>query len=198
VFPFAGWCRPSPPLCLLRRSGRTRPCPRGGACRERHGWQGARWRRLSHHAAQPWPRGRSRRRRRSQLQQPPRQRFHQRLPPPLAIERQWWKSLTTTPLPPGWGQWENWPAPAPEPATGVLVMREDGCVMPQHQTQGVEPSSSRAGPPAPNGTVARPKQEREHASVPQARRLAQQRAERGAAYPRGSCVADLLGTRFFC
>jgi hypothetical protein len=25
-------------------------------------------------------------------------------------------------LPPGWGQWENWPAPAPEPATGVLVM----------------------------------------------------------------------------
>jgi hypothetical protein len=23
---------------------------------------------------------------------------------------------------PGWGQWENWPAPAPEPALGVLVM----------------------------------------------------------------------------
>jgi hypothetical protein len=33
--------------------------------------------------------------------------------------------------PPGWGQWENWPAPAPEPAAGVLVMREDGCVMPR-------------------------------------------------------------------
>jgi hypothetical protein len=28
--------------------------------------------------------------------------------------------------PPGWGQWENWPMPAPEPAAGVLVMREDG------------------------------------------------------------------------
>jgi hypothetical protein len=26
---------------------------------------------------------------------------------------------------PGWGQWENWPALAPEPAAGVLVMRED-------------------------------------------------------------------------
>jgi hypothetical protein len=25
--------------------------------------------------------------------------------------------------PSGWGQWENWPAPAPEPAAGVLVMR---------------------------------------------------------------------------
>jgi hypothetical protein len=28
--------------------------------------------------------------------------------------------------PPGWGQWENWPAPVPEPAAGILVMREDG------------------------------------------------------------------------
>jgi hypothetical protein len=26
---------------------------------------------------------------------------------------------------PGWGQWENMPAPAPEPPVGVLVMRED-------------------------------------------------------------------------
>jgi hypothetical protein len=25
--------------------------------------------------------------------------------------------------PPGWGQLENWPAPAPKPAAGVLVMR---------------------------------------------------------------------------
>jgi hypothetical protein len=24
--------------------------------------------------------------------------------------------------PPGWGQWENWPVPAPEPAARVLVM----------------------------------------------------------------------------
>jgi hypothetical protein len=34
--------------------------------------------------------------------------------------------------PPGWGQWENWSAPAPESAAGVLVMREDGCVIPRH------------------------------------------------------------------
>jgi hypothetical protein len=33
--------------------------------------------------------------------------------------------------PPGWGQWENWPAPAPEPAAGVLVVREDGRVVPR-------------------------------------------------------------------
>jgi hypothetical protein len=44
-------------------------------------------------------------------------------------------------------------------------MREDGCVMPQHQMHGVEPSLSRAAPPALNGTVARPEQEREHASA---------------------------------
>jgi hypothetical protein len=66
----------------------------------------------------------------------------------------------------GWGQWENWPAPAPEPAAGVLVMREDGCVMSWHPTHGAEPSSSRAALPAPDGTVARPEQEQELASVP--------------------------------
>jgi hypothetical protein len=49
--------------------------------------------------------------------------------------------------PPGWGQWENWPAPAPEPAAGVLVMREDGCVMPRHPTHGAEASSSRTPRP---------------------------------------------------
>jgi hypothetical protein len=31
--------------------------------------------------------------------------------------------------PPGWGQWEGLPAPAPEPPVGALVMREDGRVM---------------------------------------------------------------------
>jgi hypothetical protein len=31
--------------------------------------------------------------------------------------------------PPGWGQWVNLPAPAPEPPVGVLVMRKDDCVM---------------------------------------------------------------------
>jgi hypothetical protein len=58
--------------------------------------------------------------------------------------------------PPGWGQWENWPAPAPKPAAGVLVMREDGCVMPRHSTHDAEASSSRAALPASDGTVARP------------------------------------------
>jgi hypothetical protein len=70
--------------------------------------------------------------------------------------------------PPGWGQWGNWPAPAPEPVTGVLVMREDGCVMLRHPTHGVEASSSRATLPAPDGTTTRPEQERERASAPSA------------------------------
>jgi hypothetical protein len=68
--------------------------------------------------------------------------------------------------PPGWGQWENWPVPAPEPAARVLVMQEDGCVMPRRPTHSTEASSSRAGLPAPDATVARLKQEREHASAP--------------------------------
>jgi hypothetical protein len=55
--------------------------------------------------------------------------------------------------PPGWGQWESWPAPAPEPATGVLVMREDDCVMPRRPTHGTEALSSRAGLPTSNTTM---------------------------------------------
>jgi hypothetical protein len=31
---------------------------------------------------------------------------------------------------PGWSQWGNWPTPTPEPTAGVLVMQEDGRVMP--------------------------------------------------------------------
>jgi hypothetical protein len=46
-------------------------------------------------------------------------------------------------LPPGWGQWEDWPAPAPEPVVGVLVVREDGRVVPRQPTHGAEASSSR-------------------------------------------------------
>jgi hypothetical protein len=69
-------------------------------------------------------------------------------------------------VPPGWGQWEDWPAPAPEPAAGVLVMREDCCVMPRRPTHGVEVSSSRAPLPAPDAIVARPEQERGHAGAP--------------------------------
>jgi hypothetical protein len=57
-------------------------------------------------------------------------------------------------LPPGWGQWESWPVPALEPAAGVLVMREDGCVMSRQPTHGADASSSRASLPASNTTVA--------------------------------------------
>jgi hypothetical protein len=57
---------------------------------------------------------------------------------------------------PGWGQWENWPAPAPMPAAGVLVMREDGCVMLRQQTHDAEASSSRASLPAPDVNIVRP------------------------------------------
>jgi hypothetical protein len=37
-------------------------------------------------------------------------------------------------LPPGWDQWGSLPAPAPETPVGVLVMRDDGCVMSGHPT----------------------------------------------------------------
>jgi hypothetical protein len=70
--------------------------------------------------------------------------------------------------PPGWGQWGNWPTPAPQPATRVLVMREDGCVMPRNPTHGAEASSSHAALPAPVGIATHPEQEREHASAPPA------------------------------
>jgi hypothetical protein len=62
VSSFAGWHRPSLLLHLLRCSGRTRPCRRGGARRERHGRRGARRRWVSHRAERLWPRGRSRKR----------------------------------------------------------------------------------------------------------------------------------------
>jgi hypothetical protein len=47
--------------------------------------------------------------------------------------------------PPGWGQWESLPAPAPEPPVGVLVMREDDRVMSGHPTHSAE--SRRPTPP---------------------------------------------------
>jgi hypothetical protein len=70
--------------------------------------------------------------------------------------------------PPGWGQWEDWPASAPEPAAGVLVMREDGCVMPRRLTHDAEASSSRATLPAPDAVIVRPEQEWGHAGAPPA------------------------------
>jgi hypothetical protein len=55
--------------------------------------------------------------------------------------------------PPGWGQWESWPAPAPEAAAGVLVVREDDRVVPRRLAHSAEASSSRADLPVPNTTM---------------------------------------------
>jgi hypothetical protein len=60
----------------------------------------------------------------------------------------------------------NGPAPAPEPAAGVLVMREDGCVMPRRPAHGAEASSSHAVLPAPDVVVVRLEQERDYAGAP--------------------------------
>jgi hypothetical protein len=67
--------------------------------------------------------------------------------------------------PPGWDQWGNLPTPAPEPLTGVLVMRHDGGVVSGRPADGAEASSSRAVLPALDGAAARPEQEREHADA---------------------------------
>jgi hypothetical protein len=45
-------------------------------------------------------------------------------------------------------------------------MREDGCVMSWCPTHGAEVSSSRAGLPASDVSVAHPEQERGHAGAP--------------------------------
>jgi hypothetical protein len=66
----------------------------------------------------------------------------------------------------GWGQRENLPAPAPEPPVGVLVMREDDCVMSGRPTHGAKASSSRAAFPASDGTATCPEQERERVNAP--------------------------------
>jgi hypothetical protein len=63
--------------------------------------------------------------------------------------------------PPGWDQWGSLPTPALEPPVGVLVMRDDGCVMSGHPEDGAEASLSHAAPPASSGITARPEQERE-------------------------------------
>jgi hypothetical protein len=69
---------------------------------------------------------------------------------------------------PVWGQWENWPAPAPEPAAVVLVMQEDDCVMSRHPAHDAEASSSRAVLLAPDAIVASSEQERGHTGAPPA------------------------------
>jgi hypothetical protein len=70
--------------------------------------------------------------------------------------------------PPGWDQWVSQPFSAPEPPTGVLVMREDGCVVSGCPVHGAEASSSRTALPALGGPVAHPEQERERVDVPPA------------------------------
>jgi hypothetical protein len=63
---------------------------------------------------------------------------------------------------------EDWPAPAPEPAAGVLVVREDDHMVPPQLTHDGEASSSRAGLLAPNTTMSGLEQEREPAGAPPA------------------------------
>jgi hypothetical protein len=70
--------------------------------------------------------------------------------------------------PPGWGQWESLPAPAHEPPMGVLVMREDDCVMSRRPTHGAEASLSCAALPASDGIATRLEQERERVNAPPA------------------------------
>jgi hypothetical protein len=70
--------------------------------------------------------------------------------------------------PPGWGQWESLPAVALEPLVGVLVMREDGCVMSGRPVHGAEASSSRAALPTSDSIVAHPEEERERVNTPPA------------------------------
>jgi hypothetical protein len=115
--------------------------------------------------------------------------------------------------PPGWGQWGSQPASAPERDPEVLVMREDGCVMSQHLVPDAEASTLRAAPPAPDVVVVHPKQELcragalpTHFDEAQAEQALWQEfrdhcasinnADRGAAGPRGSLVADLPGKCF--
>jgi hypothetical protein len=55
---------------------------------------------------------------------------------------------------------------SPRACGEVLVVREDDCVVPRRPTHNAEASSSRAGLPAADTSMARPEQEREHASAP--------------------------------
>jgi hypothetical protein len=70
--------------------------------------------------------------------------------------------------PPGCDQWVSQPISAPEPPTGVLMMREDGCVVSRRPTHGAEASSSRVALPASGGPAVHPEQERERVDAPPA------------------------------
>jgi hypothetical protein len=62
---------------------------------------------------------------------------------------------------PVWDQWVSQPFSAPEPPTGVLVMREDGCMVSGHPAHSAEASSLPVALPASGGPTAHPEQERE-------------------------------------
>jgi hypothetical protein len=70
--------------------------------------------------------------------------------------------------PPGWDQWGSLPAPALEPTAGVLVMRDDDCVVSGHPVDGVEASSTHAVLPASDDAVTHSEQERERVIAPPA------------------------------
>jgi hypothetical protein len=70
--------------------------------------------------------------------------------------------------PPGWDQWGSLLAPASEPPVGVLVMRDDGCVMSGRPTDSAKASSLYAVLPASDGAAARPEWEWERIIAPPA------------------------------
>jgi hypothetical protein len=70
--------------------------------------------------------------------------------------------------PPGWDQWVSLPAPAPEPPTGALVVRDNGGVVLGSAADGAGASSSHAALPASGGPAPHPEQERERAGAPPA------------------------------
>jgi hypothetical protein len=69
---------------------------------------------------------------------------------------------------PGWDQWVSLPAPAPEPPTGALVVRDDGGAALGCPADGAGASSSCAALPASGGPATHPEQERERTDAPPA------------------------------
>jgi hypothetical protein len=66
-----------------------------------------------------------------------------------AVDREAAANAADDDAPPGWGQMRVQPALAPERLQGVLVMREDICVMSGRPTHGAGASTSHAASPAP-------------------------------------------------
>jgi hypothetical protein len=70
--------------------------------------------------------------------------------------------------PPGWDQWVSLPVPAPEPPTGLFVVRNNGGAVVGCPADSAETSSSRAALPTSGGPAAHPEQERERVGAPPA------------------------------